>query len=538
MSVDKSIKKQITDTDQCSGPGICQHIPDIILTHPVSSSRLLCAGSDSRGSLNRQAFCDVYRKPAEHHGITSLPQSVIMWFRRDLRLNDHPALCAAAQSGPVIGVYILDEVNLRPLGGAQRWWLHHSLTALAGALEKLGVPLVLRRGDAALVLRELIETSGAFQVHATALYEPQARNQEDGVRTSLGQRAELVLHHADTLFHPDAIRTKSGTPYKVFTPYWRACRQMGLADNALNVPALGRPSVVPGSDPLRAWNLLPRNPNWATGFGAVWTPGEAAALGKVSRFTATSAQSYNETRNFPGICGTSQLSPHLHWGEISPRRVVREVRSHGLADDHTFLTEIGWREFGRHLLWHQPDFHRSNFQKKFDAFPWRSDPEGLERWQKGQTGYPIVDAGMAELWQTGWMHNRVRMIVASFLTKHLRIHWREGEAWFWDTLVDADLASNAMGWQWTAGTGADAAPYFRVFNPIAQGEKFDKQGVYTRKFLPQLANVPVKFLFAPWTAGPSLLPGDRLLLGSDYPWPVVDHDRARKSALAAFDTIK
>lgn len=469
----------------------------------------------------------------------------LFWFRNDLRLSDNPALLAAAASKrPLIAVYILDDENAGQwaMGGASRWWLHHSLAKLAQDLEALGGELVLRRGEGAKVLSNLIEETGPSAVYWNRAYEPWAINRDKQIKATLnGSGVEARSFNGALIVEPWDISTKQGKPYKVFTPFWRALK----ADHAPAEPAGRVDKVVfgtpPKSDRLENWNLLPSKPDWAGGIRETWSPGEAAAQGRLGAFIQHRMSRYDSARNLPGVSGTSGLSPHLHFGEISPRQVWHAVRG-GVGGDSedadSFLSEIAWREFSYNLLFHFPDLPEKNFQPKFDAFDWSGSDEAFEAWTNGRTGYPIVDAGMRELWATGWMHNRVRMIVGSFLIKDLMIDWRKGEAWFWDTLVDADLASNSAGWQWVAGSGADAAPYFRIFNPVSQSEKFDPNGDYVRKWIPELKGLPKKAVHAPWTADRETLARAGIVLGRDYPKPIVDHGEARKRALAAFEKIK
>ncbi|WP_233205108.1 cryptochrome/photolyase family protein [Alkalicaulis satelles] len=468
-----------------------------------------------------------------------------MWFRQDLRLSDNPALLAAAASGaPVICVYVLDDVSpgVWKRGGASRWWLHHSLASLDKDLRAFGAGLTLLRGDARTVIPDLVKASGAHAVYWNRRYEAWARTRDEAIKTSLKQAGvEARSFNGSLIVEPWDIATKKGAPYRVFTPFWKALQ----ASHAPPEPA-GRPSKLqviegPGGEDLASWGLLPTKPDWAGGLRDAWTPGEASAQGRLGEFIANRVKAYAGTRNLPAEHGTSRLSPHLHFGEISPRQVWHGVEQAGLTGSEggrTYLSEIGWREFSYNLLYHFPDLPDANFQPRFDRFDWTGTPDQLEAWKRGQTGYPIVDAGMRELWHTGWMHNRVRMITASFLIKDLFIDWREGEAWFWDTLVDADLASNAASWQWTAGSGADAAPYFRIFNPVSQGEKFDPDGAYVRKWIPELAGLDADVIHAPWTAGGLALARAGVKLGTDYPEPMVDHAGARKAALAAFEKIK
>ncbi|MCR9128316.1 MAG: DNA photolyase family protein [Alphaproteobacteria bacterium] len=469
----------------------------------------------------------------------------LVWFRNDLRLSDNPALLAAAASGRgLIAVYVLDDENAGEwaMGGASRWWLHHSLESLARDIEALGGALTLRRGDAATLIPELVEETGAASVYWNRAYEPWAITRDKQIKSALTEAGvEARSFNGALIVEPWEISTKQGKPYKVFTPFWRALK----ADHAPAEPA-GRPDTVrfakaPVSDRIKDWVLLPKRPDWAGGLRDAWTPGEPGAHGRLGGFIQHRMADYDSARNIPGISGTSGLSPHLHFGEISPRQVWHAVRNAdgGLSEDaDSFLSEIGWREFSYNLLFHFPDLPDQNFQPRFDAFDWTGTDEHFRAWTRGLTGYPIVDAGMRELWATGWMHNRVRMIVGSFLIKDLMIHWRRGEAWFWDTLVDADLASNAAGWQWVAGSGADAAPYFRIFNPVSQSEKFDPNGDYVRKWVPELKGLPKKAIHAPWTADRETLSRAGVVLGRNYPRPIVDHGEARKRALAAFEKIK
>ena len=470
---------------------------------------------------------------------------VIVWFRQDLRLADNPALQAAAASGaPIVPVYILDDDapgDWKP-GGASRWWLHHSLKSLSEDLQEINGRLIFMKGAAQAQLETLIKETDAEAVYWNRLYEPWARDRDERIKSALkddGLKARSF--NGSLIVEPWDIATKTGNPYKVFTPFWKTLK----ADHA-PVESTGRPKAPVFSDykgglSLEAFELLPTQPDWSGGIKALWTPGETAAHGRLGQFLKQAVTNYPDRRNLPGENGTSRLSPHLHFGEISPRQVWHAVKQsdHARTDGaDTYLSEIAWREFSYNLLYHFPDLPDANFQSKFDAFEWDDNAEALKAWQRGRTGYPIVDAGMRELWSTGWMHNRVRMIVASFLIKDLFIHWREGEAWFWDTLVDADLASNSASWQWTAGSGADAAPYFRVFNPVGQSEKFDPKGDYLRKWIPELADLPNKAIHAPWTADKAVLSRAGVTLGETYPKPIVDHGDARKRALAAFEKIK
>lgn len=472
---------------------------------------------------------------------------VIFWYRHDLRTHDLPGLRAAARAGAVVPVFIFDETlgGDWSLGGASKWWLHHSLLSLNEGLKSLGGELVIRQGETVSVLKTLLAESGASQIFASRQYQPWSENLERSV-SSMADAANATFkrYPGTLLFEPGSVTTGAGTPFKVFTPFWRACMRNAEPDLPVSVENIAFHPSMPASDPLAGLQLLPSRPNWAEGWEGLWQPGEDGAQATLEQFLSTRVQHYSEGRDTPGQTYTSRLSPYLKFGEISPRQVWWATQHHRqkhpekTAAIDKFLSEIGWREFCNHLLALFPEMPDKAFNGKFDAFPWEGANPTLRAWQQGQTGYPIVDAGMRELWQTGFMHNRVRMVVASFLTKHLLTHWREGERWFWDTLLDADLASNACSWQWVGGSGADAAPYFRIFNPVAQGEKFDKDGVYTRRWVPELAQLPNKFLHKPWEAPALTLQAAGVVLGETYPLPIVDHKAARESALAAYATLK
>jgi deoxyribodipyrimidine photo-lyase len=471
----------------------------------------------------------------------------LVWLRNELRVADNPALSAAADSGrPVPVLYVLDDETAGEwaLGGAARWWLHKSLEALGSALHERGVQLIRRRGRAEQVVPAVAEALGAGAVFWNRRYEPWAKAADAALKATLkDQGLDVRSFNGALLVEPWDMETKTGGPYKVFTPYWRALKNRIDDPDPLPAPGPMPPARSIASDELARWDLLPSQPDWAGGLREAWTPGEAGAHKRLEAFASSALDVYDDERNRPDHDGTSRLSPHLRFGEISPRQIWRRVsqaRAAGGSDTgaESFLSEIGWREFSYNLLHHFPDFPDGNFQKKFDAFPWKDDAAGYKAWTKGQTGFPIVDAGMRQLYATGWMHNRVRMITASFLIKDLLVDWRRGEAWFWDTLVDADLASNSAGWQWTAGSGADAAPYFRIFNPVSQGQKFDPNGDYVRRWVPELARLPKKYIHAPWTADSAMLADAGVVLGRTYPKPIVDHAEARKRALAAFDAIK
>jgi deoxyribodipyrimidine photo-lyase len=475
----------------------------------------------------------------------------LVWFRRDLRLADNPALAAAVAGGArVVPVYVHapeEEAPWRP-GAASDAWLHRSLQALDAALRERGSRLVVRRGPTLDALRTLAAEAGATHIYWNRLYEPALVARDRGVKAAL-RAAGLVTQSANAalLNEPWAVTRDDGAPYRVFTPFWKACQRAGV--DAPPAPEPGRLTPVPESLGGVAVDTLRLAPpiGWDRGFWDAWQPGEAGASATLAQFLDDAVAHYGEDRNRPDITGTSRLSPHLHFGEIGPRQLVAAIRRHTaehtaaglLTNAEAFVREIGWREFAHHLLWHFPHTPDAPLDERFARFPWLDDRGGaLERWQRGRTGIPIVDAGMRELWHTGWMHNRVRMIVASLLTKNLLVPWQEGARWFWDTLVDADLASNTLGWQWTAGCGADAAPYFRIFNPVLQGQRFDPAGGYVARWVPELAGLPARHVHAPWEAPASVLAAAGVRLDHDYPTPVVDLQATRARALARFASLK
>ena len=467
--------------------------------------------------------------------------TTILWFRQDLRLDDHDGLLAAAARGAVLPVYVWDpegEGRWAP-GGASRWWLDRSLRSLSASLEAIGSRLLVRRGECGSVLAELAQAIGSDRVVASRRFEPAAIAQEQSVSRALaGVGVSLDLHQTSLLFSPESIRSGSGEPYRVFTPYWRACgRQVADIPKPRAAPrSLPLPAKTPRGDSIDSLGLAPTIA-WDAGLVEMWSPGEAGARARLAAFGRGTVDGYGEGRDRPEIVGTSLLSPHLHFGEISPRRIWHSFAGRRTPDVDKFLAEIGWREFAHHVLAAYPKTPERPLRPEFERFPWRRDAKSLRAWQRGETGYPMVDAGMRQLWHTGWMHNRVRMIVASFLVKHLLLPWNAGAEWFWDTLVDADLASNTLGWQWSGGCGADAAPYFRIFNPVLQGEKFDPDGAYVRRWVPELAKVPRKFIHRPWEAPPEALRGAGVALGGDYPKPIVEHAMARARALEALSAI-
>ncbi len=461
--------------------------------------------------------------------------NTLVWFRNDLRLADNPALAAACESGGKIALlYILDE----RAGAASRWWLHHSLAALATDIAKAGGYLLLRRGDPLEIIPELAREHSVAAVHAARSYEPYWRDTDRALDAAL-KRHDVAFHrHLSTsLFAPERITTQGGRMYGVFTPFSKACLAAGVPEEMASTPTQ-LDGIKARSDSLDSWKLLPKKPDWAGGMRDEWTPGEAGAKARLERFLAGPIKTYAAARNIPGEHGTSKLSAHVHFGEISPRYLWHRAAAHSGKGAETFRKELLWREFSLTLLWQHRDLRKTPIRAEFAAFPWAPDKAALHAWQRGQTGVPIVDAGMRELWQTGWMHNRVRMITASYLIKHLLQPWQDGEAWFWDCLCEADEAANAASWQWVAGCGADAAPYFRVFNPVLQGLKFDADGAYVRKYVPELAQLPDAALHAPWDADPETLARAGVRLGETYPLPRVDLAEGRKNALAAYAKLK
>lgn len=473
---------------------------------------------------------------------------VVVWFRRDLRLGDNAALAAAAASGrPLVPLFVLDEESpgVRPFGAASRWWLHESLSALAGDLAGRGLSLCLRRGPSSVVVREVAAEAGAGRMVWNRCYEPASLDGDRALETALREAGvEAESHAGSLLLEPGEIANQQGAPYRVFTSFWRRMREVYAPPRPHPAPERPRPGPVLATDLLEDWRLQPTAPDWAGGLRETWDAGEAAARRRLARFVEGAADRYRDERDRPDLPATSRLSPHLHWGEIGPHQVWRalapltELGRPAPGSAEAVLRQLAWRDFSHHLLVHSPHMVTENWRPRFDGFPWRADPEALRAWQRGRTGYPIVDAGLRELWRTGWMHNRVRMIAGSFLVKDLMIHWREGEAWFWDTLVDANLANNVANWQWVAGSGADAQPFFRIFNPVRQAEKFDPDGAYVRRWVPEIAHLPNRWLHKPWEAPAAVRREAGVELGREYPHPIVDHAAARRRALAAYDRLR
>ena len=466
---------------------------------------------------------------------------VIMWFRQDLRLRDNPALHAAAQAGSVIPVYIFDEHRDWPMGAASRVWLHHSLEALA---KSLGGKLYLASGRTADILPKLARLHKVATIYCNSAYDPAGRAMDQDIAGKLA-KAGVGFERSNglLLIEPDANLKPDGTYYKVFSAFRKKHYPPHRSFDVLPAPRTLDLVNITGGNTLDKLKFLPDKLDWHGGMMKDWQPGEEAAQKGLKSFVDDHLKDYNTARDRPALPGVSRLSPRLHHGELSPRQVWQAVQAgmaaHGLeTGGDRYLSEIAWREFNYHLLWHFTALPDAPFQPRFEKFKWSKSPEIMQRWQQGQTGYPLVDAGMRQLWQTGWMHNRVRLVVGSFLVKDLLLHWRDGAAWFWDCLVDADLANNSANWQWVAGCGADAAPYFRIFNPITQSKKFDPEGAYIRTWVPELADLPKKYIHDPSSAPAEVLQKAKVTIGETYPAPVVAHDAARGEALTRFRTLK
>ena len=480
------------------------------------------------------------------------PAPVLVWFRDDHRLSDNPALSAAAATGSqVLCFYVLDDGSegVRPLGGAARWWLHGSLKALGDALERAGSSLLILRGSALTTVENVVRESGASAVYWNRRYGAAEIAVDSAIKKRLSDDGIKVHSCSGRLLHePWAITNQAGKPFQVFTPYLLAVKARPIKPPVPAPRSLAGgvwvPPILDQAVPLPELDLEPSSPDWAGGMRQEWQQGEHGAQSRLSRFIEAGLKGYAEGRDRPSQAGTSRLSPHLRFGEISPRQVWHSVMNAvdaepGLERDaDKFLSEIAWRDFTHQLLHFHPHLPDRPHSSRFENFPWIEDRPSLRAWQRGLTGYPVVDAGMRQLWQTGWMHNRVRMITASFLVKHLLSDWRQGEAWFWDTLVDADAANNAFSWQWIAGSGPDSAPFHRIFNPVTQGEKFDPEGDYIRTYVPELSRIPPAFIHKPWEAPPGVLRAAGVALGETYPEPIVPHGPARERALEAFRSLR
>ena len=479
-------------------------------------------------------------------------QTTIMWFRNDLRLNDNPALYEAAKRGDVLPVFIdTAEEGIQEMGSAESWWLHYSLKALKQSMNDYKVPLIIRKGPSEKVLQHLIKEVNADAVYFNQSYEPAIYERDQQIiNTFSNQGISIQTFHANILFEPGTVKNKQGKIYKVFTPFWKKVRQQKVV---APVPIPEKITMkLPDDFTLGDVNMLNLVPDhqWSEKFHHYWNPGEKGARKKWQGFLLDAIEQYDSKRDMPAVDGVSGLSPHLAWGEISPRVIWNQSKekldevSHdkGLGDRYqqieAYLRQVVWRDFAYHQLVTYPHVIKQPLKEEFKSFPWLENKEAIESWKRGETGYPLVDAGMRELWETGWMHNRIRMITASFLVKHLLIHWLEGAKWFRETLVDHDIANNTMGWQWVAGSGFDSSPYFRVFNPILQGEKFDPNGDYVRKWIPEIATLPTKFIFAPWTAPKDVLQKHGITLGQTYPNRIVNHKAGRERALAAYYEMK
>lgn len=471
----------------------------------------------------------------------------IVWFRRDLRLADNLALCKAVETGaPVICLYIKEPAD--PLAGAngaaQAWWLHHSMLALDAALRQRGNRLVTMSGDPRHLIEWIVDRTGATAVYWNRRYDGPGRALDSEIKARLRQKGVRAESSPGFLLHdPTVLKTLQGKQFSVYTPFWKAFESAYQPPEAIAAPdRIASDDFALDCEPIHAWGLLPTKPNWAKGFESLWTPGEDGAQALLRSFVGKGIDGYGERRDFPAENHTSQLSPHLAFGEISPHAIWRAAGSTtsqaGEGDVTRFRKEIVWRDFAWHTLFHNPRLDGVNLNRRFDQFPWQPSQNNLVAWQRGQTGYPVVDAGMRELWHTGTMHNRVRMIVASFLIKDLLIDWRDGERWFRDTLVDADAASNPFNWQWVAGCGADAAPFFRIFNPVLQGQKFDAAGDYVRHWCPELSALPDDVIHRPFEAKAETLKKAGVVLGQTYPRPVVDHQKARDAALDALKATR
>lgn len=474
-------------------------------------------------------------------------RKTIIWFRRDLRIQDNLALWAGVEQGSIVPVFIWspEEESKKIVGEAATWWLHHSLIEFDRALQGRGSKLIVRKGKSLPVLNDLIRETGAQAVFYNERYEPGIRSRDQQMKEALEKEGiEVRAFHSNLLFPPYSIVNNLGQPYKVFTAFWKKCIQMSIP-----LPKLLPPTFSSAHDQVKILNseelgLLPVIP-WHEKFKGYWKPGEKGAMEQFERFIEEGLSGYSSHRDAPYLQQVSRLSPHLTWGEISPRWIWHQLKeqediffSDGQKDMDGFFRQIGWREFAYHQLVFFPEMIDSPLRKEFLFFPWKDRSPEFSAWKQGRTGYPLIDAGMRELWETGWMHNRVRMVVASFLVKHLLVPWQRGASWFGETLLDGDMANNSLGWQWVSGSGFDAAPYFRIFNPITQGQKFDAAGNYIRQWVPELKHLPAKYIHCPWAAPKAVLHEAGVKLGTSYPFPIVEHSFARERALEAYHLIK
>lgn len=450
----------------------------------------------------------------------------IVWHRYDLRLEENPALHAAVQTKkPIIPLYIFTPYQEKTLGSANQWWLFESIKSLQKDYEKKRGTLVFKQGEPLKVLKEIIQKIGVTKIYWNQRFDPEGVKEDKLIQKEL--TVSIEIFNGNHLVDPTKLKTQSGKPFVVYAPFWKALNK----EYNDPIPLKSPQQIVCASVPSDK-TILEEFP-WHDKMKKLWEPGRQGALNSIKAFHPKKDSDYAHSRDYPFLEGTSRLSPHLHFGEISPREIWRLTHQH-----EAFIRQLGWREFATAFLYYFPNSTTKNWRAKFDRFPWKSHPSLLEKWQQGKTGYPIIDAAMRQLWKTGWMHNRLRMVVASFLVKDLFIHWKEGAAWFWDTLVDADLANNTLGWQWAAGSGPDAAPFFRIFNPILQGEKFDPKGEFIKKFVPELEKLSEKWIHKPWLAPESELKKGGIELGENYPQPIVNHSEARKAALEAYQSIK
>ncbi len=480
-------------------------------------------------------------------------KTIIVWFREDLRLDDNPALFEASISAKhVIPVYIFDEQNVDDwsMGAASRWWLERSLAKLREQLRNRQSDLLLFQGESASLLSKVISASNVDAVYWNRLYTPVQIRRDKKIKSQLREAGiEAVSFEGNVLIEPWKTLNKTNSPYRVFTPFWKRVKEDLIARPPDVYPITDKlpplPKKLIKNESLQSLGLYHSKVDWAAEFPNYWSPGFEGAIQIKNEFINDEINHYDKQRDLPNIEGTSRLSPHLHFGEISVKALWMEIYR-GLASTSQsqqqqiwpYLRQLAWRDFSQYLLFHFDHIDRKPFRADFAEFPWHEDQQSLAKWQQGKTGYPLVDAGMRQLWQTGWMHNRVRMVCASFLTKHLLIHWFEGAKWFWDTLVDADLANNSCGWQWVAGSGADAAPYFRIFNPMTQSKKFDPKGQYIRQWIPELSSLDNKHIHEPWLADKTVLKQAGLELGKNYPHIIIEHSKARQRALAAYSRLR